>query len=140
MDNIVKRVEAARQATKTTPTACGLAEVLFGDVALEIIRKQGYESALVRAGSDRARQSGGDLRGMLSVERGGIAIANRDGIIVGMILDNMKVDAWDDNCDKRTPVTIKRISPTAFVILNGDRPAGTIQGRFPHNEHGIGSE
>lgn len=109
---------------------CEAAKVMFGEISFDIIPAEGYETALVRNASFNTKdQNYGAFRGEVTVDRGGFSIRNVNQVVVGTI--------WDDSCDKRSKVLIKKVQTGTYVVMNGGTPVGTIKGRFPKNAFGV---
>ncbi len=119
-------------------TACDAAKVMFGDISLDIIPAQGYETALVRNASFNTKdQNYGAFRGEITVDRGGFSIRDINQIVVGSISPKLELEGSDDSCDKRSKVLIKKVQPGTYIMMNGGTPVGTIKGRFPKNSFGV---
>ena len=83
------------------------------------------------------RRTVGALLGEITVDRGGFAVRNRENVVVGIITPAMQLEGWDDSCDKKSKLVIRKVQPGAYVIMNGSSPVGTIEGRFPKNGFGV---
>ena len=123
----------------TQPTyACDVAKIMFGKIELQIIPHQGYESALIRHADSRDnRHIVGALLGEITVDRGGFSVRNRENVVVGVISPAMQLEGWDDSCAKMNKIVIRKVQSGAYVIMNGNSPIGTIEGRFPKNGFGV---
>jgi hypothetical protein len=118
--------------------SCQLADIMFGDIQLDILRKADYETAIVRSATFKdPNKNFGALLGEITVDRGGFSIRDRNQVVVGAITPTMAVEGWDVSCDRQQRVVIKSVQPGVYVILNGDTPVGTIKGRFPKNGFGV---
>ena len=120
-------------------SACEVAKILFGSVSLQILQLENdHESALVRNADFNNRDQNYDaIRGEITVDRGGFAVRNNNNVVVGTISPDMKVDGFDDSCDKTKGIVIRRIERSAYATVNGDTPVGLIRGRFPKNNFGV---
>lgn len=117
--------------------ACESAQILFGDVSLDIVPHADYETAIVRHASFRnSKLNHGAIKGEITVDRGGFSIRNINHEVVGFISPALEVSG-EEGCDKGSRVMIRRVKPDLFVIVNGDTPVGTVQGRFPKNAFGV---
>lgn len=121
-----------------TAESCEAAKVMFGEISLDIIPAEGYETALVRNSSFNTKdQNYGALRGEITVDRGGFSIRNINQVVVGTISPSLELEGWDDSCDKRSKILIKKVQPGTYIVMNGGTPVGTIKGRFPKNAFGV---
>lgn len=121
-----------------TAISCEAAKVMFGEISLDIIPAEGYETALVRNSSFNTKdQNYGAFRGEITVDRGGFSIRNINQVVVGTISPNLELEGWDDSCDKRSKILIKKVQPGTYIVMNGGTPVGTIKGRFPKNAFGV---
>ncbi|GEO16054.1 hypothetical protein MAE02_37500 [Microvirga aerophila] len=110
---------------------------MFGDIELSIVPNEDYETAIVRSATFKdPKKNFGALLGEITVDRGGFAVRDPNQVVVGTISPKLELEGWDDGCDKRQPVMIRRVQPSAYVIMNGSTPVGTIKGRFPRNGFG----
>ena len=117
---------------------CEAAKVMFGEISFDIIPAEGYETALVRNASFNTKdQNYGAFRGEVTVDRGGFFIRNVNQVVVGTISPKLELEGWDDSCDKRSKVLIKKVQTGTYVVMNGGTPVGTIKGRFPKNAFGV---
>lgn len=118
--------------------SCQVADILFGDVQLDILKKDDYETAIVRSGTfNNPKKNYDALLGEITVERGGFSVHDPNQIVVGSISPKLVVEGDDDVCDKRAKIVIKPVQPGVYVIMNGASPVGTIKGRFPKNTFGV---
>lgn len=123
---------------RTHAASCQVADILFGDIQLDILKKPDYETAIVRSATFKDPKKNYDaLLGEITVDRGGFAIHDPNQMVVGVITPQLSVEGWDDVCDKRTKVVIKPVQPGVYIILSGGSPVGTIKGRFPKNSFGV---
>jgi hypothetical protein len=121
-----------------TASACEVAKVLFGSISLDLLAKDGYETAVIKnADFNRKDQAFGAIRGEISVDRGGFSVRNTNGNVVGTISPQLIVEGWDSDCDKSKPVLLRWVQRSVYVILNGDVPVGMVAGRFPKNGFGV---
>ncbi|MET7242367.1 hypothetical protein ABZT49_03280 [Methylobacterium sp. EM32] len=119
-------------------SSCEVADILFGNVQLDIVRKSNYETAIVRSDNfNNPKKNYGAVLGEITVDRGGFAIRDINQVVVGVISPKLIVEGWDDVCDKRSVISISSAKPGVYVITNGSRPVGTILGRFPKNDFGV---
>lgn len=118
--------------------SCQVADILFGDIQLDILKKPDYETAIVRSATFKDPKKNYDaLLGEITVDRGGFAIHDPNQVVVGVISPQLAVEGWDDACNKRAKVVIKLVQPGVYVILSDGSPVGTIKGRFPKNSFGV---
>ncbi|MER9886825.1 hypothetical protein NKJ48_14230 [Mesorhizobium sp. M0114] len=118
--------------------SCQAADILFGPVRLDIIRYDGYETAVVRSATfDDPKKNYGAILGELTVDRGGFSIRTPDQVVVGTISPELRIKGWDDSCDTKSVAEIVTARAGTFIILNSNRPVGTIEGRFPKNDFGV---
>jgi hypothetical protein len=117
---------------------CGVANILFGKVEVEIIPHDNeagkYETAIVRgADFDSKRFPYGKILGELSSRErnGSLPIMNLDHVIVGSISSDLRVEGNDEACDKSRIARLHKVSPTSYVLKVGDSIVGTIDGRLP---------
>lgn len=121
-----------------TAMACEMAEVLFGDIRLSVMKQDGFESAVVRHNNfDSSEKNYGALKGEITVDRGSFAVRNINQVVIGIITPDLIVEGLDDSCDKSSRVSIVPVKRGVYAILNGSRPVGTIEGRFPDNSFGV---
>lgn len=128
----------ALASVSSKPSPCTAAEILFGATSLDILSHKAdfgeWESAIIRSASfeDPSKPSGAIL-GELTVDRGGFAIRNIRHEVVGVISPSLHVEGWDDECatDEAEIVPVREGS---FIVLNGGRPVGTIEGRLPAHD------
>lgn len=118
--------------------ACQIADIMFGDIELSIVPNEDYETAIVRSATFKdPKKNFGALLGEVTVDRGGFAVRDPNQVVVGTISPKLELEGWDDACDKRQRVMIRRVQSGAYVIMNGNTPVGTIKGRFPKNGFGV---
>jgi hypothetical protein len=124
--------------TPASAASCSVAEILFGRVSLDIVARSDYETAIVRSATfDNPKKNYGAILGEITVDRGGFSVRDANQVVVGVISPKLVIEGWDDSCDKRTRVVIRRVQPGTYVIMNGDTPVGTIEGRLPKNTFGV---
>lgn len=118
--------------------ACEIAQIMFGKIILDIIPEKDYETALIRHGDfENPKQNYGAFRGEITVDRGGFSVRNNNQEVVGAISPKLRIEGFDDDCDKTQKVTINKVKTDVYVITNGNSPVGTIEGRFPKNSFGV---
>jgi len=118
--------------------ACEVAQIMFGKNIIDIIPQQDYETALIRYGDfENSKLNFGAFRGEITVDRGGFSIRNNNQVVVGSISPDLRMEGLDDDCDKRQTIIIRKVQSGAYVIMNGNTPVGTIEGRFPKNSFGV---
>jgi hypothetical protein len=119
-------------------SSCQIADIMFGDIQLDILTKPDYETAIVRSATFKdSTKNFGAILGEITVDRGGFAIRNPNQVVVGAISPKLEIEGWDDGCDKQRRPIIKSVQPGIYVIINGDLPVGTIKGRLPKNSFGV---
>lgn len=124
--------------TLPVQASCQAADILFGPVRLDIVRYDGYETAVVRSATfDDPKKNYGAILGELTVDRGGFSIRTPDQVVVGTISPELRIEGWDDSCDTKSVAEIVAARAGTFIILNSSRPVGTIEGRFPKNGFGV---
>lgn len=124
--------------TPTVAASCEIAQVMFGNINLEIVDHGNYESALVRNNDFNNReQNYGAIRGEITVDRGAFAVRNVKGVVVGTISPELQIEGFDEVCDKSKPVMVRWVQHSVYVIVNGEYPVGMIKGRFPKNGFGV---
>lgn len=128
----------AALASPAQAASCEVADILFGPIQLDVINYDGYETAIVRSATfDNPKKNFGAILGEITVDRGGFAIRNTNQIVVGTISPKLQIEGWDDACDKSSVAEFVRAKQGSYIILNGDRPVGTMAGRFPANDFGV---
>jgi hypothetical protein len=131
-------IVAAATPISAVASSCQIANIMFGDVQLDILAHPDYETAIVRAAMFKdSTKNFGAILGEITVDRGGFAIRDRNQVVVGTISPKLVVEGSDASCDKQQRVAIKPVQPGVYVIINGDTPVGTIKGRFPKNTFGV---
>lgn len=122
----------------TAEKSCQIADMLFGSVRLDVIKYDGYETAIVRSATfDEPSKNYGALLGEITVDRGGFSVRNPNQVVIGVIGPDLQIEGWDDVCDKKTLVEIVAVKKQTYVILAGGKLVGTIEGRFPENGFGV---
>lgn len=117
--------------------SCEVAQVLFGDIQLDIVKYPDYESAIVRhANFNDKKLNSGAIKGEITVDRGSFAVRNTNNEVIGIISPQLAIEG-QDGCDKAARIVIKRTAKDVFTILSGNKPVGTIAGRFPKNSFGV---
>jgi hypothetical protein len=117
---------------------CEVAQIMFGKITLDIIPQKDYETALIRHGDfNNPKLNFGAFKGEITVDRGGFSIRNNNQETVGIITPELRVEGSDDDCDKTQKIIIRKVQAGAYVIMNGNTPVGTIEGRFPKNSFGV---
>ncbi len=118
--------------------ACEIAEIMFGKISIDIVPHKGYETAIIRcADFESKKHSHGAIIGEITVDRGGFAVRNINQVVIGTISPDLKMEGWSDDCDENQKISIQKVQPGAYVIMNGKMPVGTIEGRFPKNDFGV---
>ena len=118
--------------------SCEIAQIMFGPLILDIIPREDYETAVIRHGDfTNPELNFGAFRGEITVDRGGFSVRNNNQEVVGIISPELRLEGWDDDCAKVPTVQIREVQPGAYVIMNGNTPVGTIEGRFPKNSFGV---
>jgi hypothetical protein len=131
-------IVVAATPVSAVASSCQIADIMFGDVQLDILPHPDYETAIVRSATFKdSTKNFGAILGEITVDRGGFAIHDRNQVVVGTISPKLVVEGWDASCDKRQRVAIKPVQPGVYVIINGDTPVGTLKGRFPKNTFGV---
>ena len=117
---------------------CQIANILFGKVRMEIIPHSNdgekYETAIVYgADFDSKRFAYEKVVGQISSKErdGSLPIANVDGVIVGSISRDLRIEVLDDGCDKSDHLQLHKVSPTSYAVMSGNSIVGTIDGRLP---------
>ena len=129
-------ITSTRVSAAASP--CQIADIMFGDIQLDILARADYETAIVRSATFKdSKKNFGAILGELTVDRGGFAIRDTNQVVVGTITPKLEVEGWDDGCDKQRKVVMKLVQPGIYVIVNGDMPVGTVKGRLPKNGFGV---
>lgn len=124
-------------------TSCRVAEILFGPIQLDKIHYTDgdYETAIVRSATfDNPAKPYGAILGEITADRGGFAVRTTNQAVVGVISPDLLVEGWDDVCSKSSKVEIVPVKSGNYLILNDNRPVGTIAGHFPKNGFGVPSK
>lgn len=107
-----------------------MADILFGEVSFDILPHHAdfgsWESAIIR--------SSGAIVGEMTVDRGGFAVRTTTQEVVGVIDPDLRIEGWDEACSM-PEAEIVPVREGSFLILNGGRPVGTIEGKLP--QHGF---
>ena len=127
--------------------SCRIADILFGKIRLDIISRSDYETAIIRSvemtGGPRSstvhdpQRAYGRILGEITVNRGSFSVAGIDQAFVGTISPALVIEGWDKVCGDSRMVIRPAIQEGGYVILNGENPVGTIEGRFPKNTFGV---
>lgn len=125
--------------------SCRIADILFGKIRLDIISRSDYETAIIRSAEITDPRSStvhdpqrayGRILGEITVNRGSFSVAGIDQAFVGTISPELVIEGRDKVCgDSR--VVIRPVQEGGYVILKGENPVGTIEGRFPKNTFGV---
>src|SRR5215216_4600170 len=132
--------------TVEVSAACRIADILFGKIRLDIISRSDYETAIIRSIEFRGgrhsstvpdpQRAYGRILGEITAVRGDFSVLGIDRVIVGQISPELVIEGLDKVCgDSR--VVIRPVQGGGYVILNGENPVGTIEGRFPKNRFGV---
>lgn len=125
-------------ATPAYSESCQIADILFGQISLDIIPYDGYETAVVRSATfDNPEKYFGAILGEITVDRGAFAVRTTGHVVVGVITPQLHIEGWDDVCDKKSNVEIVKVRDGSYTILSDNDPVGTISGRFPDNGFGV---
>lgn len=123
--------------SNTWAAGCEVADILFRPIELDILKKEDYETAIIRSATfDDPERNFGALLGEITVDRGGFAVRNANQVVVGLISPDLEVEGMDDAC-ATSKAEIVRAKKGAYVIINHGRPVGTISGQFPKNGFGV---
>jgi hypothetical protein len=127
--------------------SCRIADILFGKIRLDIISRSDYEAAIIRSvemtGGPRSstvhdpQRAYGRILGEITVNRGSFSVAGIDQVFVGAISPELVIEGRDKVCGDSRMVIRPAIQEGGYVILNGENPVGTIEGRFPKNSFGV---
>ena len=110
--------------------ACAVADILFGEIAFDIIPYDGYETAIVRSATfEDPEKNYGAILGEITVDRGGYSVRTPNQVVVGFVTEDYGIESTDEACsmDARFVEAEKGV----WVIMNRGRPMGTLQGRWP---------
>ncbi|VVT02287.1 exported hypothetical protein [Hoeflea sp. EC-HK425] len=119
-------------------TPCEVANILFGPIKFDIIKYDGYETAVVRSATfDDPSKNFRAILGEITVDRGSFAVRNTEHVVVGAISPELRIESLDDTCDKSAVIEFVKAKRNTYIILNGDTPVGTMEGRFPINSFGV---
>lgn len=124
---------------------CEIADIFFDKVRLDIVPKYEdadpkrlrYEYAIISYAGFDAPEVYGALKGRVSPERAGFAVYGVNGVEVGFITRHGELQSTSKNCDRTVYIFIKKVEDEIYVVINGNTPVGTIQGRFPKNDFGF---
>lgn len=121
----------------TWAAGCEVADIMFRPIELDILKKEGYETAIIRSATfEDPERNFGALLGEITVDRGGFAVRNANQVVVGIITPDLEVEGMDDLC-ATSKSEIIRAKKGTYVIINDGQPVGTISGRFPQNGFGV---
>ncbi|MFL5217140.1 MAG: hypothetical protein ACJ8DO_00535 [Microvirga sp.] len=138
---------AYARSTRTPSASCRIADILSGKIRLDIISRSDYETAIIRSIEFRGgrhsstvpdpQRAYGRILGEITAERGAFSVVDIDRVIVGQISPELVIEGWDKVCGDSRMVIRPAIQEGGYVILNGENPVGTIEGRFPKNRFGV---
>ncbi|KQU22074.1 hypothetical protein ASG63_22595 [Methylobacterium sp. Leaf94] len=115
-------------AVGSAEAACGIAQVFGGKVEVDLVQKDGYQYGIVSSANFDTKEIYGALRGRITVERGPLAVYDRDGVVVGT-LPKKPGPFQSDGCAGN--LRLVQAEKNTFLIMNGQAIIGTMQGALP---------